>query len=62
MGKVYIMGGGSQLKGLTSYLESVLQVPVYHVGLLSIAGIRITEGLDSDRLNYLINSVGITLS
>ena len=62
VGKVYIIGGGSQLKGLGAYLESVLQVPVYHVGLLSIDGIKINEGLDGDRLNYLINSVGITLS
>lgn len=62
VGKVYIIGGGSQLKGLGSYLESVLQVPVYHVGLLSIEGIKINAGLDSERLNYLINSVGITLS
>ena len=62
VGKVYIIGGGSQLKGLSTYLESVLQVPVYHIGLLSIDGIKINEGLDSERLNYLINSVGITLS
>jgi type IV pilus assembly protein PilM len=47
---------------LSTYLESVLQVPVYHIGLLSIDGIKINEGLDSERLNYLINSVGITLS
>lgn len=62
VGKAYIIGGGSQLKGLNNYLESVLQIPVYPIGLLSIDGIKINEGLDGERLNYLINSVGITLS
>ncbi|TYQ16803.1 UNVERIFIED_CONTAM: type IV pilus assembly protein PilM [Acetivibrio alkalicellulosi] len=61
IGKVYIIGGGSQLLGLRDYLETVLQVPVYTVGLLSIEGIKINSGLDVERLNYLINSVGITL-
>lgn len=61
IGKVYIIGGGSMLKGLREYLEEVLGVPVYPVGLLSIDGVRINQGLDKDRLNFLINSVGITL-
>jgi type IV pilus assembly protein PilM len=61
IGKVYIIGGGSLLKGLREYLEEVLAVPVYPVGLLSIDGVKINQGLDRDRLNFLINSVGITL-
>ncbi|GAE87344.1 pilus assembly protein PilM [Acetivibrio straminisolvens] len=61
IGKIYMIGGGSLLKGLREYLEDVFQVPVYPVGLLSIEGIQINKGLDGERLNYLINSVGITL-
>lgn len=61
IGRIYMIGGGSQLKGLREYLEEVFQVPVYPVGLLSIEGIQINKGLDGERLNYLINSVGITL-
>lgn len=61
IGKAYIIGGGSLLKGLREYLEEMLGVPIYPVGLLSIEGIHIKEGLDREKLNYLINSVGITL-
>ncbi len=61
VGKIYIIGGGSMLKGLKEYLEEVLGIPVYPVGLLSIDGVKINQGLDKDRLNFLINSVGITL-
>ncbi|HHV30230.1 pilus assembly protein PilM [Acetivibrio mesophilus] len=61
VGKIYIIGGGALLKGLREYLEEVFQVPIYPVGLLSIEGIQINKGLDGERLNYLINSVGITL-
>src|SRR5690606_30098989 len=39
VGKIFIIGGGSMLKGLNEYMEQVLQVPVYPVGLLDIDGI-----------------------
>ncbi|WP_010246086.1 pilus assembly protein PilM [Acetivibrio cellulolyticus] len=61
VGKIYIIGGGSLLKGLREYMEDVFNLPIYPVSLLSIEGIDINKGLDSERLNYLINSVGITL-
>lgn len=61
VGKIYMIGGGSLLKGLREYLEEIFQVPVYPVGLLSIEGIQINKGLDGERLNFLINSVGISL-
>ena len=48
------------LKGLHEYLEEIFQVPVYPVSLLSIDGIQLNKGLDGDRLNFLINSVGIS--
>jgi len=42
-------------------MEQVLQVPVYPVGLLDIDGIDINKNLNSDKLNFLVNAVGITL-
>ena len=59
--KIYIIGGGSLLKNLAKYLEEALRVPVYTVGLLSIDGISVNESLNAEKLNYLINSIGITL-
>ncbi|MCX7923781.1 MAG: type IV pilus assembly protein PilM [Clostridia bacterium] len=61
IGRIYVIGGGSLLKGLREYLEERLAIPVYPVGLLSIDGVNIKEGLDREKLNFLINSVGITL-
>ncbi len=59
--KIFIIGGGSLLKGLRPYLEESLGVPVYSTSLLNIDGVRIAQQLDAERLNFLINSVGITL-
>jgi type IV pilus assembly protein PilM len=61
VGKIYIIGGGSLLKNLSKYLEDSLKVPVYPVGLLSIDGVKVYNYLNAERLNYLINSIGITL-
>ncbi|WP_265444119.1 type IV pilus assembly protein PilM [Acetivibrio straminisolvens] len=61
VGKIFIIGGGSLLKGLADYMEQVLQIPVYPVGLLDIDGIDINKNLNSDKLNFLVNAVGITL-
>jgi len=59
--KIFIIGGGSQLNGLSQYLFSVFNVPVYPVGLLSLKGVELKKTLDKEKLNYLINSVGISL-
>ncbi|MFZ5989999.1 MAG: pilus assembly protein PilM [Bacillota bacterium] len=61
VGKIFIIGGGSLLKGLSDYMEQVLQIPVYPVGLLDIDGIDINKNLNGDKLNFLVNAVGITL-
>jgi type IV pilus assembly protein PilM len=61
VGKVYIIGGGALLKGLPKYVEDALKIPIYPVGLLSIDGITVNESLNAERLNYLINAIGITL-
>lgn len=59
--KIFIIGGGSQLSGLSQYLFSTFNVPVYPVGLLNLKGVELKKSLDRDKLNYLINSVGISL-
>ena len=46
---------------LSEYMEQVLQVPVYTVGLLDIDGIDINKNLNGEKLNFLVNAVGITL-
>ena len=61
VGKIFVIGGGSLLKGLSDYMEQVLQIPVYPVGLLDIDGIDINKNLNSEKLNFLVNAVGITL-
>ena len=59
--KIFIIGGGSQLNGLSQYLFQLFNVPVYPVGLLNLKGVELKKSLDRDKLNYLINSVGISL-
>lgn len=59
--KIFIIGGGSRLLGLEKYLFSVFNVPVYPIGLLSLKGVELKKKLDKENLNYLINSVGISL-
>lgn len=59
--KIFIIGGGSQLSGLNQYLFSLFNVPVYPVGLLNLKGVELKKTLDKEKLNYLINSVGISL-
>ncbi|MCX8130007.1 MAG: pilus assembly protein PilM [Clostridia bacterium] len=59
--KVFIIGGGSQLAGLRQYLFSVFNIPVYPVGLMNLRGVELEKNLDQEKLNYLINCVGISL-
>jgi len=42
-------------------LFSTFNVPVYPVGLLNLKGVELKKNLDKDKLNYLINAVGISL-
>lgn len=59
--KIYIIGGGAYLKGLTEYLEGQLNIPVLRVNLRDVSGIKINKGLDLERSNLLINAVGTSL-
>lgn len=59
--RVYIIGGGSLLSGLSSYLTSVFQIPVYPLSQLDIKGIKLKSAQDKERLIYLVNAIGISL-
>jgi type IV pilus assembly protein PilM len=59
--KIFIIGGGSQLYGLRQYMFNKFRIPVYPVGLLNLKGLKLNDNLDREKLNYLINAVGISL-
>ncbi|MCX7748981.1 MAG: type IV pilus assembly protein PilM [Clostridia bacterium] len=57
--KIYLVGGGSQLKGIRDYFESVFEIPTYPIGLTDVRGIEFASGLNKEKMNYLINVLGI---
>ena len=59
--KILIAGGGSQLPHLKEYLEYIFKLPCYHTNSIDIPGIEFSEKLDINRINYLINALGIAL-
>ncbi|MCX7746328.1 MAG: type IV pilus assembly protein PilM, partial [Clostridia bacterium] len=59
--KIFLVGGGSQLKGVTKYFEEAFEVPTYQVKVLDISGIKFQNNLDVEKINYLINALGIAL-
>jgi len=59
--RIYLVGGGSQLKGLKDYLEDIFEMPVYPINFIEIIGIEFAAGLNKEKVNYLINAVGIAL-
>ncbi|MCX8129996.1 MAG: type IV pilus assembly protein PilM [Clostridia bacterium] len=61
LSKVYIIGGGSKLKGIREFFEDTLGIPVYPINSISVEGVEFTSGLDTDRVNFLINAMGIAL-
>jgi type IV pilus assembly protein PilM len=59
--KMYLIGGGSSMKGLLDYFEDNLDVPVYNAKMLHFTGMDFARGLNLDNVNYLINAAGIAL-
>jgi type IV pilus assembly protein PilM len=59
--KIYLVGGGSQLKGIKEYFEDVLNAPVYPINTVDVEGVEFQSGLDTEKKNFLINSIGIAL-
>jgi len=58
---IYLIGGGSQMKGIKSYFEKVLNIPVYPIDLLQIDGLEFSAYLDKQKLYYLVNALGAAL-
>lgn len=59
--RIYLIGGGSEMKGLREYFEEMLNIPTYPVKVVEIDGIEFNANLDTEKVNYLINALGIAL-
>jgi len=59
--KIFLIGGGSQMKGIQEYFEDHLELPAYRINVAKIKGIEFNGNLDTDRLNYLVNALGVAL-
>jgi type IV pilus assembly protein PilM len=61
IGVLYLIGGGSQLRGLTEYMEEIFDIPVYPVSSLGVKRVEFAPGLNMDKVNFLINAIGVAL-
>lgn len=59
--KIFLIGGGSQMKGIEEYFEENLGLPAYKINVAKIGGLEFNQALDKDRLNYLVNALGVAL-
>ncbi|NLG88057.1 MAG: type IV pilus assembly protein PilM [Clostridiaceae bacterium] len=59
--KIFLIGGGSQMKGIEEYFEEKLGLPAYRINVAKIGGLEFNPNLDKGRLNYLVNALGVAL-
>lgn len=59
--KIFLIGGGAQMKGLKEYFEEKLEVPTYPINQLKVGGVEFAPTLDTGKLSYLINALGAAL-
>lgn len=59
--KVFLIGGGSQMKGIREFFEEQLELPAYQINVAKISGLEFSQHLDTGRLNYLVNALGVAL-
>lgn len=59
--KIYLIGGGAQMKGLKEYFEEKFDAPTYPINQLKIDGVEFAPNLDTDKISYLINALGAAL-
>jgi len=59
--KIFLIGGGSQMKGIREYFEDQLELPTYQINVAKISGLEFSQKLDTERGNYLGNVLGVVL-
>lgn len=59
--KIYLIGGGSQMKGLKEYFEESFNAPTYPINQMTINGIEFASTLDTGKVSYLVNALGAAL-
>lgn len=59
--RIFFIGGGSGLKGLKEFSESITEIPAYTVDMMNFNNLEFESNLDSDKIRYLINAVGIAM-
>lgn len=59
--KIFLVGGGSKLKGIREYFEEVFGIPTYPINYVDVRGIEFAPELNIEKINYLINAIGIAL-
>jgi len=59
--RIYLVGGGSQLKRLDEYYEEVFNIPVFPINRVAIRGIEYNNELNTEKINYLVNALGIAM-
>lgn len=60
--KILIAGGGSQLPRLREYLEEIFKLPCYEINSFDIPEVEFFQKLDTGRINYLVNAIGIAFN
>lgn len=57
--RIYLIGGGAQLKGVTDYFTEILGVPTSMIKLQDVNSVKFAGNLDTEKINYFVNALGI---
>ena len=49
------------MKGIREYFEEHLELPAFQINVAKIRGLEFNPNLDTERLNYLVNALGVAL-
>jgi len=49
------------MKGIQEYFEEQRELPAYRINVAKIGGLEFSTNLDTSRLNYLVNALGVAL-
>jgi type IV pilus assembly protein PilM len=59
--RVFLVGGGSGMKGIKSFAEEIMRKPVYSVENMNFSNIEFDNNLDKEKIRYLVNAVGLAM-